>query len=77
VLAPLAAGNAGAVKRYTLPSHTFVVIAVIIAAVITGATGTVVTVLVNLTAADALLPHADVYNNLTLSPVAAAALLLN
>jgi hypothetical protein len=77
VVAKLAAGNVGAVKRYTLPSHTFVVIAVIIAAVITGATGTVVTVLVNLTAVALLSPHADVYINLTLSPVAAAALLVN
>ena len=44
---------------------------------ITGATGTVVTVLVNLTAVALLSPQADVYINLTLSPVAAAALLLN
>jgi hypothetical protein len=78
VVAKLAAGNTGAVKRYTLPSHTFVVTtAIAVAAVITGATGTVVTVLVNLSAVALLSPHNDVYINLTLSPVAAAALLLN
>jgi hypothetical protein len=77
VVAPLAAGNAGAVKRYTLPSHTLVMIGVIAVAVITGAAGTVVTVLANLTAVALLSPHSDVYTNLTLSPAPAAALLVN
>ena len=53
------------------------IIGVIAAVVRIGAAGTVVTVLVNLSAADALLPHSDVYINLTLSPAAAASLLLN
>jgi hypothetical protein len=77
-VADAAAGNAGAVKRYTLFPHTSV-IGVTVGTIepAAGAAGAVVTVLVNLTAAEALLPHADLYNNLTLSPVAAAALLLN
>jgi len=77
-VADAAAGNTGAVKRYTLFPHTSVIgVAFGNIEPAAGAAGAVVTVLVNLTAADALLPHADVYNNLTLSPVAAAALLLN
>jgi hypothetical protein len=66
--------TAGAAYLNLLTPHTFVWIAVIVTAV--GANGTAVATFVNLDALLALLPQAEVYNTLTLSPVAAAALLV-
>ena len=71
----VAAGtNAGAAYLYLLTLHTFVWIGVIVIPV--GANGALVTTLVNLDDLFALLPQSEVYNTLTLSPVADAALLV-
>jgi hypothetical protein len=71
----VAAGKAGAVKRYNLVPHTLVCMAVMV--IEAGAIGEDNKVLVSLVALFGLLPHVDVYKTRILSPAAAAALLVN